>query len=391
MLSDGGAVQKRNIVFFIPKMIVGGVESVLLRTLEELGKRDDVTLSVFLHTPLAEPYFIEWFRQHKNIKCYVCSSLNAHFERYKCDMFPFKQIYKLIFGAYKRVKRLQMRTNSVLRNCDVVIDYANGHSQKMLQCIRKPKIMWFHGATEYFLAHNFVRRFPSYNRVVCITNRCKTDLAQKYPEYANKLAHIYNPVDYNDIADKSRGTRPLPYEYFLTVCRLDSDKGVDNVIDAFNLFRARTAADACKLVIIGEGPNAENLRKIAAESDAANDIIFLGKIVEPYDYMRGATANILASRHEGLGMVLVEAMACDTLNIASDCSCGPREVLLDGAAGILFETGNAQQLADAMLDVWCGKTNKDTLIANAKKSLSRFDAAGISQQIVDLVDETIEK
>ena len=75
-----------------------------------------------------------------------------------------------------------------------------------------------------------------------------------------------------------------------------------------------------------------------------------------------------------------------TLNIASDCPNGPREILLDGKAGVLFKPGNVDELAKALSDVWNKKINVKTMINNTTKSLSRFDADNIVSQIMDLVN-----
>ena len=72
----------------------------------------------------------------------------------------------------------------------------------------------------------------------------------------------------------------------------------------------------------------------------------------PFVYMKNALVNVLSSYGEGLPTVLIESAAVDTLNIASDCKYGPREILLNGDGGLLFEPGNVEQLAKCFDDVY---------------------------------------
>ena len=97
--------------------------------------------------------------------------------------------------------------------------------------------------------------------------------------------------------------------------------------------------------------------------------------------MRGAIAHILSSYSEGLPTVLLEAMAVGTVNISSDCKNGPREILLDGDAGLLFAPGNADELAQHMDKIWNNKIAVEKLKNTATKSLARFDAVQIATDV----------
>ena len=113
--------------------------------------------------------------------------------------------------------------------------------------------------------------------------------------------------------------------------------------------------------------------------------VFLGAQKNPFGFMRGAMAHILSSRAEGMGVVLVEAMLAGTLNIASDCKNGPREILMDGKAGLLFRPGDADGLAQHMENVWKNDVPVDSMIKMAEKSCNRFNAENIIPSVVDVI------
>lgn len=104
----------------------------------------------------------------------------------------------------------------------------------------------------------------------------------------------------------------------------------------------------CRLVILGEGGRRAALLKLAEELGTADCVSLPGFVANPYPYMANAAAFALTSRWEGLGIVLVEALALGTPSVACDCPSGPREVLVDGHYGPLVPVGDAAGLAEAL-------------------------------------------
>jgi glycosyltransferase involved in cell wall biosynthesis len=139
------------------------------------------------------------------------------------------------------------------------------------------------------------------------------------------------------------------------------------------------------LYIIGDGPAKAHTMKLANCLQSCNHIIFTGTMPEPFGYIAGAMANVLSTPHEGLGMTLVEAAVCKTLNIASDAKSGPREILMNGDAGLLFPTGDFDALAARLTDVYNKKIDCKKMIDNATRGLSRFKYETIAKKVLDLL------
>ncbi len=124
--------------------------------------------------------------------------------------------------------------------------------------------------------------------------------------------------------------------------RLVYDKDYVTLLHAF----ARVSSDrACRLVIYGEGSMRKELESLAANLGIFHQVSFPGFVGDLREALRQADIFVLSSRLEGFGNVLVEALACGCMVVATDCPNGPREILADGKYGLLTPVGDPDALA----------------------------------------------
>ncbi len=112
--------------------------------------------------------------------------------------------------------------------------------------------------------------------------------------------------------------------------------------------RVRTSRP-CRLVILGKGTARERLLILAAELGVDADVALPGYVADPYAWMAHADLFAFTSRWEGLGFVLIEALAVGTPVVSTDCPSGPSEILAQGRYGPLIPVGDDESLAQAML------------------------------------------
>ena len=89
--------------------------------------------------------------------------------------------------------------------------------------------------------------------------------------------------------------------------------------------------------------------QIAARKNVADDLELAGFAANPAAYMARAALLVLSSRHEGLGNVLIEALACGCPVVSTDCPHGPAEILDQGLYGRLVPVGDSEAMAAAIL------------------------------------------
>jgi glycosyltransferase involved in cell wall biosynthesis len=130
------------------------------------------------------------------------------------------------------------------------------------------------------------------------------------------------------------------------VGRLTAQKDFSTLIRAFASLRTQRAA---RLMILGEGEERFQLEALVQELGLQADVALPGFIANPYKYLKWSTVFVLSSRWEGLGNVLIEAMAMGTSVVSTDCPNGPAEILESGRWGRLVPVGDVDALTKAMI------------------------------------------
>lgn len=139
-----------------------------------------------------------------------------------------------------------------------------------------------------------------------------------------------------------------PREYILTVGHVIHRKGMDLLVRALKV--AHDSGSLLNLVIVGEGPEQGNLMALAKELGVSERVHFAGN--QPHEkaleFYRGCSFFVLASRAEGLPLVIVEAMVNKKAVVATKVD-GIPEIVQDGVTGLLVEPEDPRSLAEALM------------------------------------------
>jgi glycosyltransferase involved in cell wall biosynthesis len=244
-------------------------------------------------------------------------------------------------------------------DCIFVQDYATGRFDVLLVLARLlgiPLIAYHTGSWPEGYVGRPAKRWtiPRADRLIVSSRGEGEMLARRYGVRPERLALVLTPIDTaafrpleRAAACRAAGLDP-GRRHLLFVGRLDDDvKRVSALVRAFaGLAAEHPDAD---LVIGGDGPDGEDLRRLAAEL-APGRVRFLGWVTGPEalaPLYNAAECLVLPSRSEGFPTVVGEAMACGTPVLASRVG-GVPELVVEGETGWLIPPGDDAALAAAL-------------------------------------------
>ena len=167
----------------------------------------------------------------------------------------------------------------------------------------------------------------------------------------------------------------------LAVSRLEHQKGLDVAIEALRAIREDHPR--AELVVLGEGPQREELERLASSLDVP--VHLPGRVPDVAAWLRRAEVFVHPARWEGFGLGVLEAMLAALPVVASDVSSLP-ELVVDRETGLLVPRDDPAALAGAVSTVLAdpqsygergrARARSEFSVARmAKQTLAVYDAA----------------
>lgn len=199
-------------------------------------------------------------------------------------------------------------------------------------------------------AYRLLRRLYRFaDRIITLTDGAREDLIQLFSVPGAMVSVMRtNAVLSPAIVDRiSRwdGESGREAGLIIWVGRLSAEK------DPYTLLRAVGTLSPnllWRLAMIGDGPLRAELEAFCRINRIAERVTFTGYVTDPIGWMMRANVLVLSSLYEGFGNVIIEALACGTSVVCTDCPYGPREVLAGGRFGSLTPVGDSAKLATAI-------------------------------------------
>ena len=226
---------------------------------------------------------------------------------------------------------IKFKKHKSKKNYDIVLSHTP-HCDFINVCISKNEltIATVHSdiSKKYSRISQLILRYiaKKATHIVAVSKNTEQQMVEKFPEYTHKIQCIYNHLDLENIDKQAKEKSPLPINmrYILSVGRFSHEKGQWHLIKAFA--KLSKIFPELRLVMIGSGKLEDDFKKLAKRLNISEKVLFEGFQSNPYKYMYSADLVVLPSLHEGFALVLIEAMACGTTVLATDCA-GPREII----------------------------------------------------------------
>lgn len=224
------------------------------------------------------------------------------------------------------------------------------------------------GVAERLMPHLARAFYPRAQAVIAVSAGVAEDVEGLIGRGRARVVAVPNPVVMPELATLAQATPAHPWlrqpglRVILGAGRLTYQKGFDTLLRAF---AALPDAADLRLVILGEGPEREHLESLGRDLGITARLALPGFVDNPFAYMARARLFVLSSRWEGLPGVLIQAMACGTSVVSTDCPSGPAEILQGGRYGPLVPVGDAHLLTAAMAGALAGPVQSQALQARA--------------------------
>lgn len=303
----------KNIAIIITKLNGGGAERCASNLSIELSKKYNVILIVFDAADMTYPYGGEL------INLNICNS-NGLIHK---SVNVIKRVLKV-----RRIKR-QYHINCAISLLDGpnIVNVLSKCGEKTIVSVRN---MLSHEPMSV-LRKMFVKYASMRSDItVSLSEMVKYDLIHSFDIPKEKITTIYNHCDAQLLKDLCQeapiGLSVDPSQVnYVTMGRLNQQKGQWHLIRAFQ--KVVEIIPNAHLYILGEGELEHQLKYLIRELKLENSITMTGYIKNPHGIYKQCEIFVFPSLFEGLGNVLLEALAFGMPIISCDCEAGPREIL----------------------------------------------------------------
>lgn len=213
--------------------------------------------------------------------------------------------------------------------------------------------------------------------VTAVSQNLKDDTLRLF-DIQRDIRVIYNFIDF----DRFRKTNK---EHFKKIIAPDGERilahtsnfrKVKRVEDVVLIFKQVHEKVPSKLLMIGDGPERQNVERLCRDLNLTQEVRFLGKQDAIEELLAICDLFIIPSESESFGLAALEAMACEVPVISSN-SGGLPEVNVHGVTGFLSNPGNVDEMAHYAIQLLQDEEMLQKFRANALDQAKRFDINNI--------------
>ena len=219
-----------------------------------------------------------------------------------------------------------------------------------------------------------------YDKIVLLT---KEDKETNFPDN-DKFTYVHNPLTLE------RSSYSVCREHtVVAVGRLELQKDFESLIRAWQF--VHKAAPDWKLNIWGEGSRRKYLTHWIKELGLEDCVFLKGYTNNVHAELEKSSVFVLSSLYEGFGLVILEAMACGLPVVSFTCPFGPRDIIQNEVNGLLVESRNELDLANAIIRLIQSQGLREQMGKAALERTRDFDISSIVSRWMSLFKTELQK
>lgn len=225
------------------------------------------------------------------------------------------------------------------------------------------------------------------NAITSVSENLKKDTLNTF-KIDNKITVIPNFINIREFDNlrQSASCKKLaegPEKILVHISNFRKVKRVEDVIKIFAKVRKEMP---CKLILVGDGPERQNIELLARQLNISHDVVMLGKIADPKNVLGMADLFLLPSETESFGLSALEAMAMGVPVISTN-SGGLPEVNINGQTGFTSKVGDVEEMAANAILLLNDQEKHREFSANTVAHARKFDIENILPQYVKVYEQ----
>lgn len=372
----------KNILFFMETVDFGGAETVFTNIIKNINKSK---FCIKVVTERDHELFTNEIKAAVPYDCFIKT------ERSAVRDFWNKIVIKLsLVLSEKNIRKYFIRGNY-----DVEVAFCEGYSTKIIGNSGKrncKKIAWVHtdviknpwSEKIFGSAEEEKKCYEKFDAIVCVAETMKESFIKKYG-MAEKVHVLYNPLDFESVIKKSAEKTDFKFGdgmKFVLAGTFIKIKGFDRFVKVCK--RLKDDGEHFSALIMGDGEEKENIKKIIAETNLGDTVKILDFQTNPYKYIAHSDVYVCSSYAEGYSTAVSESVALNVPVITTECS-GMREIFGENECGIICENSE-DGLYNAMKKVLNDPSLLKKFSAEEKKRANDFSLKKRIKTIEDFIE-----
>lgn len=229
-----------------------------------------------------------------------------------------------------------------------------------------------------------IRRLASglCHKTVTLTEQSRDDYRRQFRLSEHRVSCIYNWID---LAKPHADVYNTASKRLVSAGRFGKEKGFDMLVKAY-VPLAKRFPD-WHLDIFGNGEMMDTVRALVKDYGIGDNVHLLGMRDDLAERYKDYAFYVLPSYREGMPLVLLEAKANRLPIVSFDIMTGPREIVRDGADGILVPPYELDTLGNAMAALMTDDALRLSMSERSQENLDTFSKETILQQWIRLIEE----
>ena len=372
----------KNILFFMETVDFGGAETVFTNIIKNINKSK---FCIKVVTERDHELFTDEIKAAVPYDCFIKT------ERSAVRDFWNKIVIKLsLVLSEKNIRKYFIRGNY-----DVEVAFCEGYSTKIIGNSGKKnckKIAWVHpdvintpwSEKIFGSAEEEKKCYEKFDAIVCVAETMKASFIKKYG-MAEKVHVLYNPLDFESVIKKSAEKTDFKFGdgmKFVLAGTFIKIKCVDRFVKVCK--RLKDDGEHFSALIMGDGEEKENIKKIIAETNLGDTVKILDFQTNPYKYIAHSDVYVCSCYAEGYSTAVSESVALNVPVITTECS-GMREIFGENECGIICENSE-DGLYNAMKKVLNDPSLLKKFSAEEKKRANDFSLKKRMKAIEDFIE-----